>query len=110
MADRHDMVERCAKLYISEKDASRQLEPDKVWENIPDKVWVAVAFKRNSKREAVLMPCIHWHQKNMGNGQHNLSLCDASGAGISFIEKNGLMSNWYAKVIIIRPKNMYEEW
>ena len=66
-----DMVERCAKLYISEKDASRQLEPHKVWENIPDKVWVAVAFKRNSKREAVLMPCIHWHQKNMGNGQHN---------------------------------------
>ena len=55
-----DMIERRAKLYISDKDASHQLEPFKVWENIPDKVWVAIAFKRNSSREAVLMPCIHW--------------------------------------------------
>jgi len=59
-----DMMERRAVLYVSGKDSSRRLEPEKVWENLPDKVWVAVAFKRNSGREAVLMPCIHWHMRS----------------------------------------------
>jgi len=54
-----DMIERRAVLFISDKDASRQLMPHKTWEGLPEKVWVAVAFKRNSEREAVLMPCIH---------------------------------------------------
>eukprot|EP00571_Detonula_confervacea_P003471 CAMPEP_0172329068 /NCGR_PEP_ID=MMETSP1058-20130122/60681_1 /TAXON_ID=83371 /ORGANISM="Detonula confervacea, Strain CCMP 353" /LENGTH=434 /DNA_ID=CAMNT_0013046215 /DNA_START=247 /DNA_END=1552 /DNA_ORIENTATION=+ len=58
-----DMMERRAVLYVSGKDSSRRLEPEKVWENLPDKVWVAVAFKRNSGREAVLMPCIHWNMR-----------------------------------------------
>ena len=54
-----DMIERRAELFISDKDSSRQLTPHTTWENLPDEVWVAVAFKRNSGREAVLMPCIH---------------------------------------------------
>jgi hypothetical protein len=56
-----DMIERNAKLYISDRQSSRLLEPHKVWEGLPDKVWIAIAFKRNSGREAVLMPCIHWN-------------------------------------------------
>jgi len=54
-----DMIERRAELFISDKDASHQLTPHITWEGLPEKVWVAVAFKRNSEREAVLMPCIH---------------------------------------------------
>jgi len=56
-----DMTERRAKLYVSDMDSSHLLKPHTVWEDLPDKVWVAVAFKRNSGREAVLMPCIHWN-------------------------------------------------
>lgn len=56
-----DMIERNAKLYISDSQSSRLLEPHTVWEHLPDKVWIAIAFKRNSGREAVLMPCIHWN-------------------------------------------------
>lgn len=58
-----DMMERRAELYVSSKDSSRRLEPEQVWEDLPDKVWVAVAFKRNTGREAVLMPCIHWNMR-----------------------------------------------
>ncbi|KAL7544949.1 hypothetical protein ACHAWF_008318 [Thalassiosira exigua] len=58
-----DMKERRAELYVSDNASSRLITPHKVWENLPDKVWVAVAFKRNSGREAVLLPCIHWLTK-----------------------------------------------
>ena len=44
----------------SEKDATHRLERCKVWVDPPENVWVAVSFKRNSAREAVLMPCIPW--------------------------------------------------
>ena len=30
------------------------------WDNLPAQVWVAVAMKRNSEREAVLLPGTHW--------------------------------------------------
>jgi hypothetical protein len=55
-----DMIEKRAKLYTSSNEyfSTRNLQPDHVWENLPDKVWVAVALKRNSGREAVLMPCV----------------------------------------------------
>ena len=55
-----DMVERNAKLFVSTKDDSKLLKPHTVWTDLPDKVWVALAFKRNSAREAVLMPCSQW--------------------------------------------------
>jgi hypothetical protein len=56
-----DMVERDAKLFVSEKGDSKLLKPHTVWTDLPDNVWVAFAFKRNSAREAVLMPCSHWN-------------------------------------------------
>ena len=55
-----DMVERNAKLFVSTKGDSKLLEPHTVWTDLPDNVWVAFAFKRNSAREAVLMPCSVW--------------------------------------------------
>lgn len=58
-----DMVDRRAELYVSEKDSERQLEPHTVWEGLPEKVWIAIAFKRNSAREAVLMPCTLWKMR-----------------------------------------------
>ena len=62
------MMERRAELYVSDSLSKGQLEPHIVWENLPAKVWVDVAFKRNSGREAVLMPCIHW---NIKDGTHS---------------------------------------
>ena len=56
-----DMIEKRAELYISSKCST--LQPVTVWTNLPDKVWVAVAFKRNSGREAVLMPCVRWSKR-----------------------------------------------
>ena len=53
-----DMIKKRARLYTSSNFSTRHLQLDQVWENLPDKVWVAVAFKRNSGREAVLMPCV----------------------------------------------------
>lgn len=53
-----DMTERRAKLFVSDRDAIRLAEPQAEWTGLPERVWVAVAFKRNSGREAVLMPCI----------------------------------------------------
>jgi hypothetical protein len=55
-----DMVEHNAKLFVSEKGDSGLLKPHTVWTDLPDNVWVAFAFKRNSAREVVLMPCSHW--------------------------------------------------
>uniref|UniRef100_A0A7S1ZNI0 Uncharacterized protein n=1 Tax=Trieres chinensis TaxID=1514140 RepID=A0A7S1ZNI0_TRICV len=57
-----DMVSRRAELFLSRPNDSNKLEqtPQAIWTDLPDKVWVAVAFKRNSAREAVLMPCMHW--------------------------------------------------
>jgi hypothetical protein len=59
-----DMVTRTAKVYngISSSDnlLGGQLEACHVWENLPPRVWVAVGMKRNSNREAVLLPCSHW--------------------------------------------------
>jgi len=53
-----DMIEKCAKLFVSNKsDSLKQIKPKKVWTDLPDTVWIAIAFKRNSAREAVLMPC-----------------------------------------------------
>ena len=63
-----DMMERRAELYLSDSLSKGHLEPHIVWENLLVKVWVAVAFKRNSGREAVLMPCIHW---NIQDGTHS---------------------------------------
>lgn len=60
-----DMIERRAELYISSKESIGMVEPHTVWENLPDTVWVAVAFKRNSGREAVLMPCLHHNMKEI---------------------------------------------
>ena len=54
------MVERNAKLFVSTKGDSKLLKPHTVWTDLPDNVWVAFAFKRNSAREAVLMPCSVW--------------------------------------------------
>lgn len=47
-----DMNERKATL------RGRDLEH--VYENLPSKVWVACALKRNTERKAILMPCLHW--------------------------------------------------
>lgn len=60
-----DMIEKRAELYISSMCSTdtQHLQPVTVWTNLPDKVWVAVAFKRNSGREAVLMPCVHWSMR-----------------------------------------------
>ena len=57
-----DMIKKRAELYISSKcnAGTQHLQPVMVWTNLSDKVWVAVAFRRNSSREAVLMPCVHW--------------------------------------------------
>jgi hypothetical protein len=55
-----DLVERNAKNFVSTNGDSELLKPHIVWTDIPDNVWVAFAFKRNSAREAVLMPCSHW--------------------------------------------------
>lgn len=60
-----DMVERRAELYVSTKNDTRLLEPRKVWTDLPAAAWVAVAFKRNSAREAALMPCMHWNVSDM---------------------------------------------
>ena len=56
-----DMIEKRAELYTSSNcsTGTQHLQPVAVWTNLPDKVWVAVAFKRNSGREAALMPCVH---------------------------------------------------
>lgn len=54
-----DMVNRRAELYDGDAmhDAMRsQGKPIHVWENLPDKVWVAAATKRNSEREVILLP------------------------------------------------------
>ena len=58
-----DMIERRAELYHSKKSSTELLQPVKVWTDLSPAVWVAVAFKRNSGREAVLMPCTHWNIK-----------------------------------------------
>jgi hypothetical protein len=58
-----DMIERRAELYHSSKCSEQRLEPVKVWADLPERVWIGVAFKRNSGREAVLMPCIHWNMR-----------------------------------------------
>lgn len=60
-----DMITKRAELYISSwcNADTQHLQPVTVWTNLPDKVWVAVAFKRNSGREAVLMPCAHWSMR-----------------------------------------------
>ena len=42
------------------------LTPEKEWDNLPEKVWVAVSMKRNSTGEAVLLPCIHWAVGEIG--------------------------------------------
>jgi hypothetical protein len=62
-----DMIERRAELYHSKKSSTQQLRPVRVWTDLSDEVWVAVAFKRNSGREAVLMPCIHWRMQAMSS-------------------------------------------
>jgi len=57
-----DMIAKSAQLYISSKnDSLKLIKPYKTWTDLPDAVWVAIAFKRNSAREAVLMPCSIWN-------------------------------------------------
>ena len=48
-----DMVARKAKLFVGS-------ELQKTWDKIPDRVFIAAAFKRTSARTAVLLPAIHW--------------------------------------------------
>jgi hypothetical protein len=64
-----DMVTRTAKLYmgnVRDGGPGEKLEAYHVWENLPPRVWVAVAMKRNSNREAVLLPCSHWDVQEIG--------------------------------------------
>lgn len=68
-----DMVNRRAELYrptdygnyiagtAGNEEMRNRTEPFHVWENLPPKVWVCVAMKRNNKTEAVLLPCSHWN-------------------------------------------------
>lgn len=60
-----DMVDRQAELYVSGPNDSRLLQPEVVWTDLPEKVWVAASFKRNSAREAVLMPSSVWNVSEM---------------------------------------------
>jgi hypothetical protein len=58
-----DMVNHKAELYhggYGDVDPNQRVEPFRVWDNLPDKVWVAIAMKRCTRREAVLLPCTHW--------------------------------------------------
>jgi hypothetical protein len=57
-----DMVNHKAELYGGENDVgpNQRAEPLQVWNNLPDEVWVAIAMKRGTRREAVLLPCTHW--------------------------------------------------
>jgi hypothetical protein len=32
---------------------------------MPEKVWVAVSMKRNTQREAMLLPCMHWDMEEI---------------------------------------------
>jgi len=67
-----DMVNRTAELYSGSQEpvetatASSELEPIVKWENLPEKLWLGVAFKRNTEREAVLLPGTHWKVSRMG--------------------------------------------
>ena len=53
-----DMVNRKAELYTPA--VGQDLELYASWENLPAQVWVAVGMKRNTQREAVLLPRTHW--------------------------------------------------
>ena len=58
-----DMINRKAELYvprIGDVAATAEAEVHQTWENLPDRVFVAVAMKRNTEREAVLLPRTHW--------------------------------------------------
>jgi hypothetical protein len=57
-----DMVTRTAKLYLGGPRVlpGEKLEASHVWENLPPRVWVAVAIKRTTDCEAILLPCSHW--------------------------------------------------
>lgn len=61
-----DMVTRTAKLYNGNNLPGEKLEACNVWENLPQKVWVAVAMKRRTNCEAVLLPCSHWDVQKIG--------------------------------------------
>jgi hypothetical protein len=66
-----DMVNRKAELYVPAltptiAEGSPPLELVGSWENMPEEVWVAVAMKRNSQREAVLLPRTHWDVQEIG--------------------------------------------
>ena len=54
-----DMTIRRAVLDVSEKGASRRLEPYKVWENPPEKVWIGVTFKRVSACQGSCLDASH---------------------------------------------------
>jgi hypothetical protein len=58
-----DMVNHTAELYETSGynvDPNQKVEPRMVWNNLPSEVWVAIAMKRRSRREAVFLPCTHW--------------------------------------------------
>jgi hypothetical protein len=69
-----DMVTHTAKLYNGNSIGpergqnlpGEKLEASHVWENLPPKVRVAVAMKRNTNREIVLLPCSHWDVQEIG--------------------------------------------
>ena len=48
-----DMIYRTARI----EQGGRELAS---WSNLPDRVFVAAAFKRNTERGAILMPAMHW--------------------------------------------------
>jgi len=69
-----DMINRKAQLYRADasnrayldNEPGTSLEPEREWDNLPDRLWVAVAMKRNSMREAILLPCTHWEVEEIG--------------------------------------------
>ena len=69
-----NMVTRTAKLYNGNSRGSRILPGEKlqacrVWENLPPRVWVAVAMKRNTNCEAVLCLALTGTSRRLGDNK-----------------------------------------
>lgn len=53
-----NMNTRQAKLLVYNSPESREASEVKAWTDLPDEVWIALSFKRNGAREAILVPCV----------------------------------------------------
>lgn len=72
-----DMISRTAKVYAPPRSSgvwadvtrenSRELQVIASWDDLPPSVWVSVAMKRCSEREAVLLPRTHWDMQEIGS-------------------------------------------